>query len=249
MKLASKGFTITFVITESIHQQIATAQSLKDDNNPFSQGQKCGLDIRYAKISDGFPLSFNRGANASQFVEGVIHVFQAHVDDFIENLVLSKPNPPISCRIADSFHVWASTIAKKYNLVNTTFWTEPATVLTVCYHMDLLKRNGHFGCHDKREDTTRYIPEIQAIERADLPSYCQDADPSSVMPHFVFKCLEDAQKADLVIGNTVQELESSYISALQEKQTFYAIGPVFPTGFIKRTISTNLLPASSDYTD
>ncbi|TMW99359.1 hypothetical protein EJD97_002694 [Solanum chilense] len=68
------------------------------------------------------------------------------------------------------------------------------------------------------------------------------------MHHFVFKCLEDAQKADFVIGNTVQELESSPISALQEKQPFYAIGPLFCTSFTKRIISTNLLPAS-DYTN
>lgn len=248
MKLASKGFTITFVNTESTHQQIAKAQSLKDDDNPFSHGQKCGLDIRYAKISDGFPLSFDWSANASQFVEGLIHVFQAHVDDFIENLVLSKPNPPISCIIADSFHVWGSTIAEKYNLVNVSFWTEPATVLTVYYHMDLLKSNGHFGCHDKCEDTIRYLPGVQAIEPTDLPSYFQDADPNTVMHRFVFKCLEDAQKADFVISNTVQELESSPISALQEKQPFYAIGPLFPTSFTKRTISTNLLPVS-DYTN
>ncbi|CAN4126324.1 unnamed protein product [Withania somnifera] len=238
MKLASKGFTIAFVITESIHQQIATAQSLKDDDNPFSHGQKC----------DGFPLSFDRNANASQFVEGLIHVFQAHVDDFIENLVLSKPNPPISCIVADSFHVWASTIAKKYNLINISFWTEPATVLSVYYHMDLLKRNGHFGCHDKCEDTIRYIPGVQAMEPADLPSYFQDADPSTVMPRLVFKCIEDAQKADFVIGNTVQELESSTISALQKQQPFYAIGPIFPTNFTKRTVSTSLIPAS-DYTN
>ncbi|KAK4708119.1 hypothetical protein R3W88_029044 [Solanum pinnatisectum] len=248
MKLASKGFTITFVNTESTHQQIAKAQSLKDDDNPFSHGQKCGLDIQYAKISDGFPLSFDWSANASQFVEGLIHVFQAHVDDFIGNLVLSKPNPPISCIIADSFHVWGSTIAEKYNLVNVSFWTEPATVLTVYYHMNLLKSNGHFGCHDKCEDTIRYITGVQAIEPTDLPSYLQDANPSTVMHRFVFKCLEDAQKADFVIGNTVQELESSPISALQEKQPFYAIGPLFPTSFTKRTISTNLLPAS-DYTN
>lgn len=68
------------------------------------------------------------------------------------------------------------------------------------------------------------------------------------MHRFVFKCLEDAQKADFVISNTVQELESSPISALQEKQPFYAIGPLFPTSFTKRTISMNLLPAS-DYTN
>lgn len=113
--------------------------------------------------SDGFPLSFDWSANASQFVEGFVHVFQAHVDDFIENLVLSKPNPPISCIIADSFHVWGSTIAKKYNLVNVSFWTEPATVLTVYYHMDLLKSNGHFGCHGMNQISWSYYCLITAF--------------------------------------------------------------------------------------
>ncbi|KAF3635746.1 putative DNA-binding protein ESCAROLA-like [Capsicum annuum] len=182
------------------------------------------FDIRYAKISDGFPLSFDRRAPAIQFMEGLTHVFQAHVDDFIENLVFSKPNRPISCIIADSFHIWGSMIAKKYNLINVSFWTEPATVLTVFYHTDLLKSNGHFGCHDKYEDTIRYIPGIQAIKPEDLPSYCQDADPND--SNYVFKCIEDAQKADfffflelgnfaqkadLVIGNTVQELVFNHL--------------------------------------
>ncbi|XP_015057990.1 UDP-glycosyltransferase 86A1-like [Solanum pennellii] len=246
MKLASKGFTITFVNTESTHERIAKAHSHKDDDNPFSHAEESGLDIRYARISDGFPLSFDRRANASQFMIGLTHVFQAHVDDFIENLVLSKPNPPVSCIIADSFHVWGSMIAKKYNLVNVSFWTEPATALTVFYNADLLKRNGHFGRHDKYDDTISYIPGIQAIKPEDLPSYCQDADPNDIK--YVFKCIEDAQKADIVIGNTVQELESSTISALQEQQPFYAIGPLCPTNFTKKTISTNLLPAT-DYTN
>lgn len=91
---------------------------------------------------------------------------------------------------------------------------------------------------------TKYL---EAITVWSQPSYIQDADPSTVMHRFVFKCLEDAQKADFVIGNTVQELESSPISALQEKQPYYAIGPL-STSFTKRIISTNLLPAS-DYTN
>ncbi|PHU00265.1 UDP-glycosyltransferase 86A1 [Capsicum chinense] len=114
------------------------------------------FDIRYAKISDGFPLSFDRRAPAIQFMEGLTHVFQAHVDDFIENLVFSKPNRPISCIIADSFHIWGSMIAKKYNLINVSFWTKPATVLTVFYHTDLLKSNGHFGCHGYSGNSTRH---------------------------------------------------------------------------------------------
>lgn len=130
-------------------------------------------------------------------VEGLIHVFEAQVDDFIEKLILSKPDPPVSCIIADSFHVWASTIATKYNLVNVSFWTQPATVLTIYYHTDLLKSKGHLGCHDKCEDTIRYIPGVQAIKPADLPSYCQDPDSSTVMPVLCSSVLKMRRKQNL----------------------------------------------------
>lgn len=241
IKLASKGLTITFVNTQSTHQRLMKAQSISEsspDYNIFSEAEKSGLDIRYTTISDGFPLNFDRMGNHNQFIEGLFHVFSAHVDDLVGNLVNS--NPPVSCLIADTFFVWPSEIAKKYNLVNISLWTEPALAFTSYYHMDLLKINGHFGSQDNREDTIDYIPGVQAIEPGDLPSYIQDPEPWDYMHRYIFKSLEDARKADMIICNTVQELESSTISALQEKKPFYAIGPIFPKGFTKSAIPTNL---------
>ncbi|KAJ8540262.1 hypothetical protein K7X08_030181 [Anisodus acutangulus] len=130
-------------------------------------------------------------------------------------------------------------IAKKYNLVNISFWTEPALAFTSYYHMDLLRINGHFGSQDNREDMIHYIPGVDAIEPGDLPSYLQDPEPWGIMHRYIFKSLEDARKADVIICNTVQELESSTISALQEIKPFYALGPIFPNGFTK-SIPTNL---------
>lgn len=37
----------------------------------------------------------------------------------------------------------------KYNLVNVSYWTEPALVLSVYYHLDLLRQNGHYDCIGK----------------------------------------------------------------------------------------------------
>nr|WIW42744.1 UDP-glycosyltransferase [Nicotiana tabacum] len=225
INLASKGLTITFVNTQSTHQRLMKAQSLSGsflDYDIFSEARKFGLDIRYTTICDGFPLNFDRAGNHNQFMEGLLHVFSAHVDDLVGNLVNSNHNPPVSCLIADSFYVWPSEIAKKYNLVNISFWTEPALAFTSYYHMDLLKRNGHFG------------------SQGDLPSYIQDPEPWSIMHHYIFNSLEDAKKADMIICNTVQELESSTISALQEKKPFYAVGPILPNGFTKSVIPTNL---------
>ncbi|KAH0673561.1 hypothetical protein KY284_024648 [Solanum tuberosum] len=244
IKLASKGLTITFVNTHITHQRLMKAQPVSEnssDYNIFSEAQKSGLDIRYTTISDGFPLNFDRMGNHDQFMEGLFHVFSTHVDDLIGNLVNSNnQNPPVSFLIADTFFVWPSAIAKKYDLVNISFFTEAALAFTSYYHMDLLKINGHFGSQDNREDTIDYIPGVQAIELGDLPSYIQDSEPWGTMHRYIFKSLEDAGKADMIICNTVQELESSTIAALQEKKPFYALGPIFPNGFTKSTIPTNL---------
>lgn len=141
IKLASHGFTITFVNTHYIHSKISNSNKNKDDL--FANARKSGLDIRYTTVNDGFPLQFDRSLNHDQFVEGLLHVFSAHFDVLVGDLV--KCDPPVNCLIADTFYVWPAMIAEKYNLVYVSLWTEPALVFNLYYHMDLLKKNGHFA--------------------------------------------------------------------------------------------------------
>ncbi|KAB1223677.1 UDP-glycosyltransferase 86A1 [Morella rubra] len=239
MKLASEGFTITFVNTLSVHHQITKSRPEMAGDSIFTEACKSGLDIRYKTVNDGFPLLFDRSLNHDQFVEGLIHVFSAHVDDLVGRMVHS--DPPITCLIADTFFIWSSVIAKKYNLVYVSFWTEPALVLTLYYHLDLLVKNCHFASQDNREDTIDYIPGVRAIEPKDLMSYLRATDDISTVVHrVIYKAFKDVKRADFIVCNTVQELESETISALQEKQSIYAIGPVFPTGFTKNIVPTSL---------
>ena len=151
MKLASKGFTITFVNTQFIHHHITkskpntTSQEVNVDDDIFAGARKSGLDIRYKTVSDGFPLAFDRFLNADTFLEGLTHVFQAHVDEVVGDIIREADNPPVSCLIVDTFHTWPSDIANKYNLLHVSFWTEPALVFSLYYHLDLLITNGHFA--------------------------------------------------------------------------------------------------------
>ncbi|XP_020420789.1 UDP-glycosyltransferase 86A1 isoform X2 [Prunus persica] len=241
MKLASNGFTITFVNTQHIHHQISKSQpnDTEDQDDIFATARKSGLDIRYKTVSDGFPLAFNRFQNHNQAVEGLLYVFPAHVDELVGNLVQSDPS--VTCLIVDTFHPWSATIANKYNLVNISFWTEPALVLSIYYHLDLLRERGHYGSHDNREDTVDYIPGVQAIEPKDLMSHLQEADISTPMHRALHKAFHEVQRADFILCNTVQELESNTLSALQEKQHTYAIGPVSPNNPTKSIVATNLM--------
>lgn len=241
IKLASQGFIITFVNTHSVHHQISKAQTLtnKEDDIFAKARQTSGLDIRYATVNDGFPLAFDRSLNHDQFVEGLIHVFSAHVDELVQNLVRSS-DPPPTCLIADTFYVWPSSIAAKYNLVFVSFWTEPALVFTLYYHLDLLKKNGHFAAKVNRKDKIDYIPGVEAIEQSDLMSYLRAADVWTVVHRVIYKAFEGVKKADIIICNTVQELETETLAALHQKQPAYSIGPVFGAGFKKNSITTSL---------
>lgn len=238
-KLASLGFTITFVNTHFIHHRISRSAGGEDI---FSGARRSGLDIRYETISDGFPVGFDRSLNHDQFMEGVLHVLPAHVDDLVGNLVKNDDGNDISVLIADTFFVWPSTIAKKYNLFHVSFWTEPALVLSLYYHMDLLRRNGHFGGQDNRCDTIDYIPGIQAIDPKDVMSYLQPTCPDifSVVHRIIYKAFKQVKDADFIIINSVQELEDETIAALDRNNPTYSIGPIFPDGFTRSQVSTSL---------
>ncbi|OMO58355.1 UDP-glucuronosyl/UDP-glucosyltransferase [Corchorus olitorius] len=237
MKLASKGFTITFINTHSIHHQTSKAQP-ETGPDIFSAARDSGLDIRYTTVSDGLPLRFDRSLNHDQFMASLLHVFSAHVEELVAQIVRSGEK--VHCLIADTFFVWPSKIARKFGLLYVSYWTEPALVFTLYYHLDLLRIHGHFGCQDCREDPIDYIPGVRAIEPTDMMSYLQENDTTSVCHQIIFNAFEDAKNADFVLCNTVHELEHNTISALHAKVPFYAIGPIFPSGFTKSTVATSL---------
>ncbi|XP_059667621.1 UDP-glycosyltransferase 86A1-like [Cornus florida] len=238
MKLASKGFTITFINTQSIDYQITKGrQPRAAGNDIFAGARESGLDIRYATVSDGFPVGLD--FNLEQFVESQLHLIGGYVDELVGKIVRTA-DPPVSCLVGDTFHAWTSTIAKKYELVNVSFWTQPALVFNLYYHLDLLKINGHFASSCNRKDTIDYIPGIKAIEPRDLTSYLQETDVTTWAHEIVYKAFDNVMGADFILHNTVQELESETISALHQKKPSFAIGPVFPSGFTKSIVTTSL---------
>ncbi|XP_031286387.1 UDP-glycosyltransferase 86A2-like [Pistacia vera] len=237
LKLASQGFTITFINTQSVHNQTSKAQS-KTGPDIFSQVRDSGLDIRYVTVSDGLPVGFDRSLNHDQFMAALLHVFSAHAEEVVNQIIRSGQK--VHCLIADTYFVWPSKVAKKFGLLYISFWTETALVFTLYYHLDLLKRHGHFACIDRCEDEIDYIPGVKAIEPKDTTSYLQEPCSTTVCHQIIFNAFEDAKNADFVICNTVQELETETISALQKKLPWFAIGPIFSSQFTDRIVSTSM---------
>ena len=78
-------------------------------------------------------------------------------------------------------------------------------------------------------------------------SYLREEDWTTICHQSIFGSIEDAKRADFVLGNTVQELEDGPISAVQTHIPLYPIGPLFSPRFSKSPVATSLW-AESDCT-
>lgn len=141
LRLAERGFAVTFVNTEFVHQQIASGAGAGAAD--IFASARAELDVRYELVSDGFPLAFDRSLHHDQFMEGVLHVLPAHAEDLLRRVVT---DPATTCLVIDTFYVWPATLASKLGVPYVSFWTEPALIFHLYHHMDLLTMNGHFRC-------------------------------------------------------------------------------------------------------
>ncbi|KAL0375045.1 UNVERIFIED_CONTAM: UDP-glycosyltransferase 86A1 [Sesamum radiatum] len=248
LKLASKGFIVTFVHLEFVHHTLSKSHHDKttDEVDLFSEARQSGLDIRYATISDGFTLEYNRTLHREEYWESMLRAFPARVDEFVGKIIQSDP-----CLahflVADTLYSWPATIAEKYNLVNVSFRTETALVFSLIYHSELLRQNGHFPCKDNIEEEINYIPGVKSINTRDFMPYLKEAHVTDMVHKVVFAAFKEVNKADFILHNTVEELESEILSALNKYHRNYAIGPVhFSKNLTTNStmMSKSLLPES-----
>ncbi|CAA0830444.1 UDP-glycosyltransferase 86A1 [Striga hermonthica] len=200
LKLASNGFTITFAHLHFVHRQISesqpptTAASAASDDDVFSRARPSGLDIRYTILSDGLPIDYDRAANFDRHLESFMYQLPDHVDELVGKLIAADPYSDYFL-VADSLCIWPEKIARKHNLVNVSFWTEPALVFSLYYHLDLLRENGHVPVNGRRVNVD-YIPGIPSINTKDFVSYFHDSDSDLTLLHkLMFRAFDAIAKS------------------------------------------------------
>ncbi|KAH6802661.1 hypothetical protein C2S51_034107 [Perilla frutescens var. frutescens] len=243
LNLASKGIVVTFVHLESIHHKLSKAHN-HHHLDLFSDARQSGLDIRYATITDGFPLDYDRDLHPEKYWTSLFQVFPPYVDEFVGNIIRSDPLSQYFL-VTDTVYGWPAAVATKYNLLNVAFWTSPALVFSLLYHLDLLKERDHFLCQDDEAEVD-YIPGVGSIRSRDMMTSLRK--PLDITGNNLFTAFEAVKKADFILHNTVQELESHTLSALNKYQPNYAIGPIhFSTN--TDTSVTKSLHAEVDITE
>ncbi|KAL1549408.1 UDP-glycosyltransferase 86A1-like [Salvia divinorum] len=220
IKLASKGILVTFVHLEFIHHRLASSLSEPD---PFSMARKSGLDVRYKTISDGFPIDHDRGDD--MYWEFMLQSFWIRVDEFVGKLIRSDPDL-VPFLVTDTLFTWQTAVAEKHNLLMVSFWTEPALVFSLAYHVQLLRENGHCPCKDRVEEEINYVDGVKSVNTKDLMPYLKECGTGTIAHKVQMKAFEEVKKADFILHNTVYELESDTLSALNKIQPNYAVGPI-----------------------
>ncbi|KAL8526102.1 hypothetical protein ACS0TY_015359 [Phlomoides rotata] len=224
LTLASKGFAVTFVHFEFVHHILSKSKSSNTTNGVelFSKERKSGLDIRCMTVGDGLPLEFDRDVHLLEFHESMLRELPAQVDGLVGKIIGSDPYSA-HFLVTDTFYSWPPTVASKYNLVNVSFWTEPALVFSLLYHSELLREKGHYPLRDGVEEEVNYVPGIQSVNTKDFMPYLKEADVSTPI---VFGTFKEVRKADFILHNAVDELEAETILALNKHQPNYGIGPI-----------------------
>ncbi|XP_051130651.1 UDP-glycosyltransferase 86A1-like [Andrographis paniculata] len=220
LSLASRGFTVTFAHLHFVHRQISAAGA----GDPFAGARAAGFDIRYTTLSDGLPIDFDREAHHDQFLHSFRHRLPDIVAEFVGEIIQANPSSPEFFLVADTFSIWAAEVAGKLGLVNVSFWTEPAVVFSLYYHLDLLRRNGDVPVAGRWKNVD-YLPGIPSINTKDFVSYLHDSELGPIH-HLLFDSFQAVRSADFVLCNTPAELEPAAISGLNETVPFYAIGPM-----------------------
>ncbi|XP_011094739.1 UDP-glycosyltransferase 86A1-like [Sesamum indicum] len=131
----------------------------------------------------------------------MLHDFPSRVDEFIGNLIESSDPSLVPFLVADIVYSWAATIAKKYNLVNVSFWPAPALVFAINnYYYDHLSTNGHFPRTDDLVYSIDYIPGVESISNKDLMPYLHEVDTTTVTHKILIKAFEEDKKPTYAIG-------------------------------------------------
>ncbi|KAL6640992.1 hypothetical protein ACP70R_019173 [Stipagrostis hirtigluma subsp. patula] len=245
LRLAARGFAVTFVSTEAVHDQTARALGVDPAGYDVFAAARASaaaaageeLDVAYELVSDGLPVGFDRSLHHDDFMGALLDALPARVEELLRRVVV---DPAATFLVADTFFVWPATVARRLGVAYVSFWTEPALIFNLYYHIHLLTKNGHFRCNEPRKDTITYIPGVPAIEPCELMSYLQDTDTTSVVHRIIFRAFDEARGADYVLCNTVEELEPSTIAALRAEKPFYAVGPIFPAGFARSAVATSM---------
>ncbi|MQL72686.1 hypothetical protein Taro_005032 [Colocasia esculenta] len=228
--LHSRGFRITFVITQYNHHRLLSFGA-PDPLLGFA-----GVDgFRVEAIPDGLPLS---GREGMQYIKDLAvslrKDFVVHLRELMERLRRSPGLPPVTC-VVGGLMCCALQVAEEFGVPKVLFWTTSACGFMGTLQGGELIRRGYVPLKDEICLTNGYLETeldwipgmIRGVRLRDITRFIRTTDPDYPLLKFEMMEAEAGHGAWAVVLNTFDELEEDVLTAL--RRTFprlYTLGPL-----------------------
>ncbi|KAK2966345.1 hypothetical protein RJ640_028504 [Escallonia rubra] len=227
--LHSKGFHITFVNTEFVHQRLLKSRG-PDSLNSLSS-------FRFEVIPDGIPPSDSDNdalPDGLTICDSTSKHCLAPFRDLLFKLNNSSNMPPLTCIVSDSIMGFTRTAAEEFGLPDVVFWTASACSLMAYAQYPSLVQRGLVPLKDTSYLTNGYlgkvidwIPSMQGIRLRDFPTFIRTTDLEDFWMKFSVQMMERVQGAYAIVINTFEELDHDILCSLSAiYPPIYAIGPL-----------------------
>ncbi|KDP40913.1 hypothetical protein JCGZ_24912 [Jatropha curcas] len=213
--LHSKGFHITFVNTEYIHNRILRS-------NPTSL---CDfLNFRFETISNGLdPLDHEANLDVTTVCCALSNNCLAPFLNLIQKLNdgVASEVPPVTCIVSDGGMSFTIDAAQQLGIPDVLFWTSSGCGVLGYTHYPHLVEKGLAPLKDASyltngylETTVDWIPGMKTIRLKDLPTFFRTTDPNDLYFNWILREVDRASRASAIIMNTYDSLEEDALNSL-----------------------------------
>ncbi|MCD7472181.1 hypothetical protein HAX54_013189 [Datura stramonium] len=207
--------------------------------------------LSFAAFSDGYDGNFKGSLNEFHLFNSSM---KSHGSEFILNLMKSNSkngSTPITHVIYTVLMDWAGSIAKKFNVPSTLFWTQPATVFDIYYYR-FTDYSDYFKNCDSNDKVIE-LPGLPPLSPIDFPSFVyDDVESYNWAVESMKRQIEilNSEENPRILVNTFDDLEFDALRILKNV-TMVAIGPSITSSFLDdNSFGADMIEISSnDYMD
>ncbi|XP_077218643.1 7-deoxyloganetin glucosyltransferase-like [Tasmannia lanceolata] len=220
--LNSKGFYVTFVLTEFFHTRLIRSRG--------PDSVKGSDEFRFETITDGMESSEE---DTSQDIGKLCLATQknclAPFRNIVTKLNQSANFPRVSCILSDGTMTFTLRVAEEYGIPGVLFFPISACSLMFCIHLREMIERGILPLKEEsllNNETIDWIPGMRRIHLKDF-SGMRTADPDNIVLKFSAEEIQNSFKASAIVLNTFDDLEHEVLSAMRSiYHRVYTIGPL-----------------------
>ncbi|PIA29593.1 hypothetical protein AQUCO_05800020v1 [Aquilegia coerulea] len=218
-RLASKGLKTT----------LATTVYLSNNMHLSSKDCKVGIET----FSDGFDQTGPAGAET-----GVVYlrVFKQLGSQTLANIIrkYDNTNNPITCLVCDSIIPWGLDVGRELGLVTASFFTQTCSVSSIFYHI----KQGNLSVPvEESTAAVCHLPGLPQLALQDFPScvvVLEPTPPTSL--NILLGQFSNIEKADWLLFNTFDQLESQVLQWMGDLWRVRTIGPTTPSMYLDKRV-------------